>query len=319
MSEYTLREQKLKRMKELRRRKVRRQKIFLGCTAGAILSVATGIFVYSRSYTLDLKARILPETTVEKAVPLLGGNIEQALEQTTELAVKNSGTKVIAHRGYSSEAPENTLPAYELAAQSGAWGIEADIHRTADGAFVCMHDPTVDRMTDGTGVIAEMTLDEIQMLTIDSGSNSWAYPYAWVPTMEEFLEVCQQSGANAVLDLKFTSVEDIISLVQKIQELGMEDSVVCLSGSLEQLKKIRECSEIIRIKYLVEEGTQETIDQMAELSHSGIAASRISSDMVAYAKDKGISINVWTYNESWEKQEWTNQEIDFLTTDDLST
>ena len=95
------------------------------------------------------------------------------MEQTTELAVKNSGTKVIAHRGYSSEAPENTLPAYELAAQSGAWGIEADIHRTADGAFVCMHDPTVDRMTDGTGVIAEMTLDEIQMLTIDSGSNSW--------------------------------------------------------------------------------------------------------------------------------------------------
>ena len=92
MSEYTLREQKLKRMKELRRRKVRRQKIFLGCTAGAILCVAAGIFVYSRSYTLDLKARILPETTVEKAVPLLGGNIEQALEQTTELAVKNSGT-----------------------------------------------------------------------------------------------------------------------------------------------------------------------------------------------------------------------------------
>ena len=75
------------------------------------------------------------------------------------------------------------------------------------------------------------------------------------------LEVCRQSGANAVLDLKFTSVEDIISLVQKIQELGMEDSVVCLSGSLDQLKKIRECSEIIRIKYLVEEGTQETIDQ----------------------------------------------------------
>ena len=222
----------------------------------AILCVVAGIFVYSRSYTLDLKARILSETTVEKAVPLLGGNIEQALEQTTELAVKNSGTKVIAHRGYSSEAPENTLPAYELAAQSGAWGIEADIHRTADGAFVCMHDPTVDRMTDGTGVIAEMTLDEIQMLTIDSGSNSWAYPYAWVPTMEEFLEVCQQSGANAVLDLKFTSSRRYYFALQKIQELGMEDSVVCLIGSLDQLKKIRECSEIIRIKYLVEDGTQ---------------------------------------------------------------
>ena len=57
MSEYTLREQKLKRMKELRRRKVRRQKIFLGCTAGAILCVAAGIFVYSRSYTLDIEGK----------------------------------------------------------------------------------------------------------------------------------------------------------------------------------------------------------------------------------------------------------------------
>ena len=104
MSEYTLREQKLKRMKELRRRKVRRQKIFLGCTAGAILCVAAGIFVYSRSYTLDLKARISGNYS-GKSSTAAWRNIEQALEQTTELAVKNSGTKVIAHRGYSSEAP----------------------------------------------------------------------------------------------------------------------------------------------------------------------------------------------------------------------
>ena len=91
--------------------------------------------------------------------------------------------------------------------------------------YVCMINCRC--MTDGTGVIAEMTLDEIQMLTIDSGSNSWAYPYAWVPTMEEFLEsMSNRVVLNAVLDLKFTSVEDIISLVQKIQELGMEDSVV---------------------------------------------------------------------------------------------
>lgn len=319
MSEYTVREQKIRRMKALRRRQVRRQKIFLGSVGGILICAVAGLFLYSRSYTLDLKTRLLPERMVQKAKPLLGSNIKQALAETTQLAVKNSGTKVIAHRGYSSEAPENTLPAYELAAQSGVWGIEADIHKTADGAFVCMHDPTVDRMTDGSGAIAEMTLGEIQMLTVDSGSNSWAYPYAGVPTMEEFLEVCRQSGCNAVLDLKFTSVEDVVPLIQKIQEFGMEESVVCLSGSLDQLKKIRECSEGIRVKYLVEEGTQEVVDQVAELSHSGIAAARISSDVMAYAKDRGISVNVWTYNESAEKQEWTRQEVDFLTTDDLST
>nr|WP_317378150.1 glycerophosphodiester phosphodiesterase family protein [uncultured Faecalimonas sp.] len=319
MSEYTVREQKLRRMKALRRRQVRRQKILLGCMTGILVCAAAGVLLYSRSYTLDLKTRLIPETTVREAKPLLGGKMEQALAETTQLAVKNSGTKVIAHRGYSSEAPENTLPAYELAAQSGVWGIEADIHKTADGAFICMHDPTVDRMTDGSGTIAEMTLGEIQMLTVDSGSNSWAYPYAGVPTMEEFLEVCQQSGSNAVLDLKFTAVEDVVPLIQKIQEFGMEESVVCLSGNLDQLKKIRECSEVIRVKYLVEEGTQEAVDQVAELSHSGISAARISGDVMAYAKDRGVSVNVWTYNKSEEKQEWTRQEVDFLTTDDLST
>ena len=112
MSEYTVREQKLRRMKALRRRQVRRQKILLGCMTGILVCAAAGVLLYSRSYTLDLKTRLIPETTVREAKPLLGGKMEQALAETTQLAVKNSGTKVIAHRGYSSEAPENTLPAW---------------------------------------------------------------------------------------------------------------------------------------------------------------------------------------------------------------
>ena len=74
---------------------------------------------------------------------------------------------VIAHRGSSSEAPENTLPAFEAAVRQGADAIELDVRLTADGAPVVIHDATLDRTTDRTGVVAALTLADLR--TVDAG------------------------------------------------------------------------------------------------------------------------------------------------------
>ena len=66
-------------------------------------------------------------------------------------------TKVWAHRGASGYRPENTLEAFELAIRQGADGIELDVHTSADGELIVMHDETVDRVTDGTGLIKDRT------------------------------------------------------------------------------------------------------------------------------------------------------------------
>ncbi|HEX7049042.1 MAG TPA: glycerophosphodiester phosphodiesterase [Longimicrobiales bacterium] len=106
------------------------------------------------------------------------------------------GPLVIAHRGGAALAPENTLPAFEQAvAEWSADMIELDVHATADGRCVVMHDPTVDRTTEGTGRVAELSLAEIRRLdagyrfTPDGGRS---YPYrdrgVRVPTIEEVLE-----------------------------------------------------------------------------------------------------------------------------------
>ena len=85
-----------------------------------------------------------------------------------------------AHRGASARAPENTLEAFRLAAASGAGGLETDVHMTRDGYVVAIHDDTVDRTTDGTGLVREMTLAELKDLdagyrfTPDGGAT---YPY----------------------------------------------------------------------------------------------------------------------------------------------
>jgi glycerophosphoryl diester phosphodiesterase len=75
---------------------------------------------------------------------------------------------VCAHRGRSGVAPENTLAAFEAAVDLGADFLELDVRRSADGEIVCIHDATVDRTTDGTGAVADLTLAELRAL--DAGS-----------------------------------------------------------------------------------------------------------------------------------------------------
>ncbi|MFQ7237389.1 MAG: glycerophosphodiester phosphodiesterase family protein, partial [Enterococcus hulanensis] len=77
-------------------------------------------------------------------------------------------TVIIAHRGSAGTHPENTLPAFMEAVRTGADGIELDVHLTADQQLVVIHDESVDRTTDGKGLIRELTLEEIKEL--DAGS-----------------------------------------------------------------------------------------------------------------------------------------------------
>lgn len=96
----------------------------------------------------------------------------------------------VAHRGASGNNPENTLRAFQMALEIGVDEIELDLRSTRDGHLVVMHDATVDRTTDGTGVIGELTLAEIR--TLDAG---WAFGEQFrgerVPTWEEALDLVQ--------------------------------------------------------------------------------------------------------------------------------
>ena len=140
-----------------------------------------------------------------------------------------AGPKFIMHRGLSARAPENTLPAFELAGRGGAWGIETDIFETTDGKFVCFHDSTVDRMTDGTGNIADMSLAEVQALTIDAGNNISQYPNLGIPLMIDYLKVCRRYGSVPVVEIKGVNHYD--TFIKEIREFGILDSCLFLTGA----------------------------------------------------------------------------------------
>ncbi|MFE3542122.1 glycerophosphodiester phosphodiesterase [Nocardia sp. NPDC059177] len=81
----------------------------------------------------------------------------------------NRAPFVVAHRGASAARPEHTLDAYELALQEGADGVECDVRLTRDGHLVCVHDRTVDRTSDATGLVSELTLAELQDMNFGTG------------------------------------------------------------------------------------------------------------------------------------------------------
>jgi glycerophosphoryl diester phosphodiesterase len=107
----------------------------------------------------------------------------------------------LAHRGHSIACPENTLAAFRAAIEAGVDGIETDVHLTADGHLVLIHDETLDRTTDGHGPVAEHTLDEVLAL------------HAWgqfgehvrgerVPTLEQLLDLAAEAGIVCVIEVK---------------------------------------------------------------------------------------------------------------------
>ena len=101
---------------------------------------------------------------------------------------------VVAHRGASAERPEHTLAAYELALKEGADGVECDVRLTRDGHLVCVHDRRVDRTSNGTGLVSEMTLAQLRELDFGAWHPSW-----------------RPDGSHG--DTGLLSLDDLVSLV----------------------------------------------------------------------------------------------------------
>jgi glycerophosphoryl diester phosphodiesterase len=138
---------------------------------------------------------------------------------------------VMAHRGNSEECPENTLAAFRRAIDDGANLIETDLHLTRDGVIVCIHDPTVDRTTDGAGAVADKTLDELKRLSASYGRPEFAGER--IPTLDEVLALLPPSMILA-LELKtdrFLEPAVCRQLADQLEQAGRRDRSVILSFS----------------------------------------------------------------------------------------
>jgi glycerophosphoryl diester phosphodiesterase len=143
---------------------------------------------------------------------------------------------VIAHRGNQTACPENTLASFGRAIADGADIIETDLHLTKDDVFVCIHDPTVDRTTNGTGHVADMTLTELQHLSAACGREK--FQSEKIPTLKQTARIIPSDAALA-LELKtdrFLDKAVCEKLVSELMYLHILDRTVVLSFSLPHLQ-----------------------------------------------------------------------------------
>ena len=214
----------------------------------------------------------------------------------------NARTRVIAHRGFSGVAPENTIAAVRAAVKIGADMVEIDVTLSADDHVVVIHDETLDRTTSGTGEIFLLTLAELQKL--DAGS--WFDPdFAGepIPTLEQVLD---ETTGRILLNIEIKSEAVHRGIVAKvtsaIRKHGMIDQVVVSSFSPKALREMHSEAPEIRTAVLYNTQFHKGRDAVEIVTDLGAAVfnlkrQRLTKKMRRRCLEHDIPVGVYTVNE----------------------
>ena len=203
--------------------------------------------------------------------------------------------RILAHRGASGYAPENTQAAFELACSMGAAVIETDVRLTRDGVAVLIHDQRVDRTTSGSGEVAE--LDWAQIARLDAGS--WfgsAYAGQPVPRLDAFLE---RYGQRVGLCIEVKTEAALPAVVDSVRQMGLSRFVSLEFTSFEWdvVTKLRETFASVPVGLLVRRNDT-TIEVArravgAGLEMIGPSAANVTREFVEAAHELGMQVRTW--------------------------
>lgn len=237
---------------------------------------------------------------------------------------EDGGVQYIAHRGSNADYPENTVPAFEAVTRH--WGIETDIQVTSDGTWVCMHDSTVDRTTDGTGTVASKTLAQIKALKVDTGSNLAALTddQKRVPTFDEFLTVCKKNRRVPIIEIKAGnySAANYDEIVVRLRKFNLVQSPVFISFDYQALVEIKKRIPAVYVQYLVNSITDQGIDDAKALGvNSGISVKyndvSVTEENVVKIHNAGLAAACWTVPDT-QFDSMVSLGFDYITTDSKS-
>ena len=232
--------------------------------------------------------------------------------------LRDRGRKIlnIAHRGASAYRPENTMEAFIEAITLGADIIEMDVRKTFDGHLVLLHDETVDRTTDGTGSISELTLKQVKALDAGMGDR--------IPTLEEVFSHFFPGEVILNLEIKCPGIE--IKVVEMAHRLFRGDRVLISSFRRSILRKVKEIDGRIKIGLLVgRTGSINPIVWMNEVfplsTFRKLGADTLHQHvrlahpyLIGRCKREGIPLYVWVVDEEAEMRKFILRGIDGIFT-----
>ena len=208
---------------------------------------------------------------------------------------------ILGHRGASGHAPENTLEAFKLAMDMGAEGFELDVHLSKDGELVVIHDETVDRTTDGTGLVVEKTLAELKQLDACKGME--AYRGARIPTLREVYELIRDTDHIVNVEIKtddifYPQIEEKCLALEA--EMGMKGRIVYSSFNHYTIANLRRLDPNVQLGVLYMSGLYEPWNYARQVGVQyihPIYVNLLIPGLAQGCRENGIGINAWTVDD----------------------
>lgn len=233
--------------------------------------------------------------------------------------------KIFAHRGLSRLAPENTLAAYRELKKHGVKWFETDIDITKDGDIVMLHDADLDRTTDHSGPLHDLSHDE--MLKVDAGSwFSDVFMGEPLPTLSQVIQVINEDHLNVNFELKDHLTTDLVLLDQLITQFSVDISdindnsqILVSSFSTEMLQRFSAVKPTIKTAMILKkEQLGENCIEIAQKIGANAVHPQVvglTKNMVRSLKEAGFDVNVWTVNSLSKANQLFNWGVDGVFTD----
>jgi glycerophosphoryl diester phosphodiesterase len=231
--------------------------------------------------------------------------------------IASAQTKIIAHRGFSGIAPENTLIAFQKAIESGADYFELDVHKSSDGKIFVIHDKSINRTSsnDTEGTIAKMTCKDIKKVKVGYPEKfGETYKNEKIPTLKDALKLAK-GKIKVCIEIKVHGIEK--EVLKIINDLKMNTEVIIFSFYDSVLTKFHQLDTTIPILYLKNKADHTTIDYAKKINSNAIGVgykTTITKEFLNLAHSAGIEIWKWTVNEEAQMQRLINLGVNGIIT-----
>ena len=238
------------------------------------------------------------------------------------IKIEKGSVKMIAHRGVSGLERENTVPAFLAAGNRSYFGVETDIHRTADGRYVVIHDETTSRVTRGAVNInvEESSYDAVKDIVLPDKDGSTMRQDIRIPLLGEYIHICKKYDKTCVLELKNAfSREEIREIIAIIREYDYLDKVIFISFVLANCLTLRDLLPQQPVQWLTAKELTEELMQTLEEQRLGLDSyyKVLSRDVIDRLHAAGLKVNCWTVDDPQWAADLIAMGVDYITTNIL--
>ena len=228
--------------------------------------------------------------------------------------------KTIAHRGLSGLEKENTCAAFVAAGnRESYYGIETDVHRTADGQFVVFHDDSTARVGVDALVIENSTFDTLRKLQLTDIDGKRGRIDLTIPTLAEYIGICKKYEKECILELKNQfRAADVYKVAAAIEKLGYLEHVTFISFQLKNLVYLRRRYPNQPAQYLLDKWGEDSLDILKKYNLGlDIRYTSLTKEIVDQVHAAGLEVNCWTVNGKEEGEALAEMGVDYITTNIL--